>query len=247
MEEQKQKSDYLLPASIVIAALIISVSLVYNAGKKVAPADNLGATLGGNQGAVPTAPLEENIKPVGSDDHIFGNPSAPVKVVAFSDLECPFCKSFHPTIKKIVADYNGKVALVYRHFPLDELHPKARKEAVATECAAELGGPPGSEASNQAFWLYVDKVFEITPSNNGLDPALLPKIAQDIGLNRSQFESCLNSAKFDSKINASVKDAMDSGARGTPYSVVISKDNKKYIIPGALDYEQIKPIIDQAL
>jgi len=238
--DSEKKRDYLLPASIVIAALIISVSLVYNAGKKVETADNLGATLGGSQGAVPVVPLEENIKPVGSDDHIFGNPSAPVKVVAFSDLECPFCKSFHQTIKKIVADYNGKVALVYRHFPLDELHPKARKEAVATECAAELGG-------NQAFWTYVDKVFEITPSNNGLDPALLPKIAQDIGLNRSQFESCLNSAKFDSKINASVKDAMDSGARGTPYSVVISKDNKKYIIPGALDYEQIKPIIDQAL
>jgi len=238
--DSEKKRDYLLPASIVIAALIISVSLVYNAGKKVDTGDNLGATLGDSQGAVPAAPLEENIKPVGSDDHIFGNPSAPVKVVAFSDLECPFCRSFHPTIKKIVADYNGKVALVYRHFPLDELHPKARKEAVATECAAELGG-------NQAFWTYVDKVFEITPSNNGLDPALLPQIAQNIGLNRSKFESCLNSAKFDSKINASVKDAMDSGARGTPYSVVISKDNEKYIIPGALDYEQIKPIIDQAL
>ncbi len=74
-------------------------------------------------------------------DHIRGNPDAPVTLVEYSDFECPFCKRFHPTVKRIVDEYGGRVRWVYRHFPLDEIHPvKARREAAAAECAAELGG-----------------------------------------------------------------------------------------------------------
>src|SRR5207249_6414117 len=79
---------------------------------------------------------------------------------------------------------DGKVVWVYRHFPIDSLHSKARKEAQASECAAALGG-------NEAFWAYSDKLFEVTPSNNRLDLAQLPRIAQEIGLDRAQFETCL--------------------------------------------------------
>ena len=71
-------------------------------------------------------------------------------------------------MQKIVADYKGQVAWVYRHFPIDSLHSRARKEAEATECANEFGG-------NTVFWQYLDKIFELTPSNDGLDPAELPK------------------------------------------------------------------------
>ena len=65
------------------------------------------------------------VKVVDSEDHIFGNPDAPVKLVEYSDFECPFCKRVHPTLKKIMADYgiDGEVAWVYRHFPLDSIHP----------------------------------------------------------------------------------------------------------------------------
>lgn len=113
-----------------------------------------------------TSDESSNVRSVGDSDHLRGDPKATVKVVEFSDLECPFCKNFHRTMQQVMEEYSDKVAWVYRHFPLDSLHPKARKEAEATECAAELQG-------NDGFWAYVDKLFEITPSNNGLDPNLL--------------------------------------------------------------------------
>ena len=129
--------------------------------------------------------------------HILGNPGAPVKLVEFSDFECPFCKRFHLTMKRLMNEYgeDGKVAWVYRHFPLVSLHSKARREAQAAECASELGG-------NEAFWAYSDRLFEVAPSNNRLDLALLPRIAQLIGLDRAKFEACL--ASFDAWQAASV-------------------------------------------
>ena len=104
------------------------------------------------------------MRPVSKDsDHIRGNPAAPVTLVEYSDFECPFCKRFHTTAKRLVDESGGRVKWVYRHFPLDELHPvKARQEAVASECAAELGG-------NDAFWKFADRLYELTPSNNKTD------------------------------------------------------------------------------
>ncbi|HEY4512581.1 MAG TPA: thioredoxin domain-containing protein [Candidatus Paceibacterota bacterium] len=109
-----------------------------------------------------------NMVAVTSADHIKGSLSASVKIVEYSDLECPFCKRFHTTMQEVMNTYNkdGKVAWVFRHFPLAQLHSKAPKEAEATECAAELGG-------NDGFWKFVDKINEITPSNNKLDQALI--------------------------------------------------------------------------
>jgi protein-disulfide isomerase len=109
-----------------------------------------------------------NLDPVTEKDHIFGNPQAEMVIVEYSDLECPFCKRFHETMIQIMSEYGkeGKVAWVYRHFPLDAIHSKARREAEAVECAGELGG-------NDKFWAYVNKLVEITPSNNQLDASLL--------------------------------------------------------------------------
>jgi protein-disulfide isomerase len=186
------------------------------------------------------------VKPVTKKDHIRGDPSAPVKVVEFSDFECPFCKRVHPTLNRITKEYGetGKVALVYRHFPLDSLHKKARKEAQASECANELGG-------NNAFWAYADKLFEITPSNDGLDPSLLPKIAKDVGLDRGKFETCLagdaRGGKYAERIESDVQDATASGGEGTPYVVVIAADGEIFPITGAQPYSAFKSIIDLAL
>ena len=95
------------------------------------------------------------VKPVTGEDHIRGDVNASVKVIEFSDFECPFCKSFHASMKQVMQSYtkDGKVAWVYRHFPIDQLHSKARKEAQAAECAGELGG-------NNAFWSFADGLFE---------------------------------------------------------------------------------------
>jgi protein-disulfide isomerase len=187
-----------------------------------------------------------SVKPVAAEDHIRGDLAAPVKVIEFSDFECPFCKGFHATMKQVMGDYekDGKVAWVYRHFPIDELHSKARKEAQATECANELGG-------NQAFWAYADKLFEVTPSNNRLDPAQLPQIAEEVGLDRAKFDTCLDGdargGKYAAHIEANVQDATASGGQGTPFSLVITPKGEVVPINGAQPYEQVKAIIDAAL
>lgn len=197
----------------------------------------------GNAAAQSNQPLAESIDfllPVTSRDHIRGDADAPVKIIEFSDTECPMCKRFHPTLKRIMAEYPGKVAWVYRQFPIDNIHPRALKEAEATECAAELGG-------NAKFWAYLDRLFEITPSNDQLDPAQLPRIATYVGLDRSKFELCLQSGRHAQRVAADVADALAAGAQGTPYSVVVAPNNRKFTIQGAQPYTSVKLVVDIAL
>ncbi len=238
--QEKQKKDYFLPISIIIAALLISGSWIYSTGlKNTKPVGNQAA----EAVSAVTNPNDVNINPVNADDHILGNPNAPVKIIEFSDLECPFCKTFHQTTLQIMNDYNkdGKVALIYRTYPLESLHPiNGRRAAEAAECAAELGG-------NEKFWAYIDTYFKTTPSNDQINPALIPQIGEEIGLNRSQFESCIDSGKFNQKIDNNLKDGTNAGLKGTPYSVIIDKDGKKYSIDGAQSYDQVKLIIEEAL
>jgi protein-disulfide isomerase len=175
-------------------------------------------------------------------DHIRGNPDATVTLVEYSDFECPFCKRFHPTVKRLVAESNGQLRWVYRHFPLDELHPaKARKEAVASECAAELGG-------NDAFWKFADRFYELTPSNNKTDvDTVLPQIAREIGLDKVRFASCLASTRHDRRVAEDVQDAVATGGRGTPWSIIVSKSGKTYPLSGAQPYAAVRQLVDLAL
>lgn len=187
-----------------------------------------------------------NVKPVTEKDHVRGNVNAPVKIVEFSDFECPFCKEFQSTMQKLMDSYgkDGQVAWVYRHFPIDQLHPKARKEAQASECAAELGG-------NDAFWTYADKIFAVTPSNNGLDLSLLPKIAEELGLDANAFADCLSGdargGKYADLIEADVEDAVSAGGTGTPFTIIVGPTGKTYPISGAMPLSAVTALVDVAL
>ncbi|MFH1162147.1 MAG: thioredoxin domain-containing protein [Candidatus Jorgensenbacteria bacterium] len=221
---EKPKRDYLLPASVLLSALIVSLALVYNAGKRVG--DGTDRQLGANVVASVSAALEK-VRAVDAADHLRGAKDAPIVVVGFSDLECPFCKTFHETLRQAVESYSGQVAWVYRHFPLDELHSKARNEAEATECAGALGG-------NEKFWAYIDRLFATTPSNNQLVQAELPRIAEYVGLPKESFASCLSGGKYAARIQTDEKEAVAAGGRGTPYSVLLlrnaaSADAKNFI------------------
>jgi len=235
----ENKSNLMIPGSIILAGIIIAGAIVYTGGSTSSV--NLGgagkAAVGDSAGGGGAA---DSVKAVTQDDHIRGDINAPVTIVEFSDLECPFCKRFHSTLNQITDEYDGKVAWVYRHLPLDSLHSKARKEAEATECAAELGG-------NDAFWAYTDRLFEVTPSNNRLDLDDLPEIAEYVGLNKQRFQECLDSGKYKDHIASDLEDAFNSGGQGTPYSIVIAPDGTKSVIPGALSFEAVKGIIDEAL
>lgn len=175
------------------------------------------------------------------DDHIRGNKNARILLVEYSDLECPFCKRFHDTANQIIKEYDGKVAWVYRHFPIDSLHSKADKEAEAIECAGELGG-------NDVFWKFADKIFEVTPSNNGLNLEDLPKLAGEVGLDTSKFKSCLDSGKFAQQVEEDYQHGLKVGVTGTPGNFLVdTKTGNVGQIRGALPFEQVKPMIDSML
>ncbi len=225
-----EESRQLIPAAIIIAGALIA-GAIYMGGSK--PENSVGTS---NNGTPSTDSLV--IEKISSRDHILGNQNAKVVVVEYSDLECPFCKAFHSTMHQIMDTYSDdEVAWVYRHFPIASLHSKAPKEAEATECAAELGG-------NSAFWAYTDRLIEKTESNNRLDLAQLPIIAGEIGLDVESFTQCLDSGKYTEAIKEDVVAAAKAGARGTPYSVIITKDGKKVVINGAESFASIKAKID---
>ncbi len=226
-----------MPGAVIIAGLLIAVAVVVSSFNS-APSTTEAPS------QQPTEPAQnlDAMNPITSSDHIRGNPNAPIKIVEYSDTECPFCKRFHDTMKQIMSEYGdtGKVAWVYRNMPLDGLHQKARAEAVALECAADQGG-------NDVFWKYTDRLYEITPSNDGLESSELPKIAQFVGLDVDQFNTCLTSGKFDDKIEADVQNGSATGGNGTPWSIFVKPDGSYESINGAQPYPVLKDMIDKAL
>ena len=226
MEEQTS-SKFLVPGAIVLAGALVALA-IYAGGTS------------GVKNVSPDTVASAKVAPITDKDHFRGSRNAELTIVEYSDTECPFCKVFHNTMKQVTATYGTKVAWVYRHFPISQLHSKAPKEAEATECVAELGG-------EQAFWNYLDNIFTATNSNDSLDPAQLPKLAVALGVNENSFNTCLSSGRYVKKIQDSVAEAIKAGARGTPYSVIISKDGTQTVINGAEPIANVKAKIDSLL
>jgi len=135
--------------------------------------------------------------------------------VEYSDTECPFCNRFHKTMKQVMEQYgtDGQVAWKFRHFPIEQLHSKAPREARALECINEAGG-------DRAFWIAMDILFETTPGNDGLDHDKLPAIAERAGVERATFNECLNSDKHKDTVQNEIEQARAAGGKGTPFSVI---------------------------
>jgi len=228
-----------LPGSIITAGVLIAGALFFSgsqpASRQVA---QVGAGVAKEGNAVQPPSVNENIKKVkavSADDHLFGSSKAKVKVVEFSDVECSYCKKFTGTMKQAISDYNGKVAWVYRHYPLP-FHASAQKGAEAAECVAELGG-------NEKFWQYLDKLVE----KEQLSIEVFVKTAEEIGLDKTKFESCLESGKKASRVTADMEDGSKSGCQGTPYSIVVVDGKPVSTIEGAYPIEEVKKIIDAAI
>jgi protein-disulfide isomerase len=139
-----------------------------------------------------------------------------------------------------VADYKGEVAWVYRHYPIKELHSKAPKQSEAVECAFEIGGEDG-------FWKLTDKIYEVTPTNNGLNMDDLPKLASGVGINESRFKTCLDSGKYADKVAKQMAGGAAAGVTGTPGNFIVNSKGEVWLIPGAVPLESVKVIIDEAM
>lgn len=190
--------------------------------------------------AVNTRPPSGEVPVVTDADHVRGDENAPLTFIEYSDIECPFCKRFHPTMLQMMDEYEGKVKWVYRHFPLS-FHANALKEAEATECANELGG-------NEAFWKYLDALFERTKSN-GTGFALddLVPLAKELGLDEAKFKECLDSGKYEGHVQTDLADGSSAGVSGTPGSFLVDADGNAQLVSGALPFSSIQTLIDTAL
>ncbi len=239
----KTKTELSVPVAIIVSGIIVALAILATKSNPNGSKYGVGGGLENGPGIVePIKPTDISLRPVTNEDHIRGSLDATVKFVVFSDPECPFCKRFHVTMKQVMNDYSqgNKVAWIYRNFPLDALHSKARKESEALECANELGG-------GDKFWRYLDRLMEITPSNNQLDPVELSNIAKYAKLDSGRFMTCLNSGRYAIKVQKDIDDATSAGGRGTPYSVIVSANGKKFPVDGALPYESVKKMIETAL
>ncbi|MEK7624496.1 MAG: thioredoxin domain-containing protein [Patescibacteria group bacterium] len=232
------RNNFSAPMAIVIAGALIA-GAIYFVGAR---GDGVATAPQPKETADNTVELD-NMSPITSADHIRGNQDALVTIVEYSDMECPFCARFHSTMQQVVDEYgkNGQVSWIYRHFPLDSIHSKARTEAVATECAAELGG-------NDAFWKYLDRFLELTPSNNQTDiNTVLPQIAREIGIDEARFTACVESDKYEKRVEDDYQNAIATGGNGTPWSIIVTKSGKKYPLSGAQPYASVKQLIEIGL
>lgn len=198
---------------IVAVAIIAAAGLIYAFGNdKIQP--------GGNGGRNNGQSYEKGLRLIDSTDHVRGDLNAPVKIIVYSDFECPFCSKFAATIKQVEQEFKEKAVIAFRHYPLRG-HREAEKAAEASECAAEQG----------KFWEMHDKLFADNAA--GRMGAEQYKIdASELGLDQAKFNQCLDSGQYASKIRAQKTEGDNAGVTGTPTSFA-----NGIIYPGAYPFE----------
>lgn len=163
-----------------------------------------------------------------SDAPALGPEGAPVTIVEYSDYQCGFCRRAHPTVERILKEYDGKVRFVYRDYPLN-FHPRATPSAVAARCAGEQG----------KFWEYHNHLME---QPGDLSDADLDKRAQSLSLDMAAFKSCYESKRYNDVIQAAFMEGQAVGVTGTPAFFVNGR-----MISGAQPFENFKTVIDDEL
>ena len=238
--EMTSKKSLSPAQAILVGACIIGVALVIafggngaGMGTEKMPKDTF--SLKPTETQVEEAP-SLTFSPTDMEEHIFGDRNADVFLVEYSDIDCPFCRKFHPVMQQLMAEYGTKVAWVYRQFPLESLHPNAFIKAKATECVASIAG-------NDAFWTYLNTLFatEVTPAN-------LSSTAVAQGVDKAAFDTCMAGTEIEAKIREDQDSGIKAGVQGTPFTAVINvKTKEQATIPGALDFAGAKGIVDGIL
>ena len=218
----------MLPASILVAALLISGSLIY-----LVQSGGIG-----NQGPVAAADPEPTVFPtptVQERDVIIGDPNAPISIIEYADFQCPFCGTFfEETAPQLRSAYveTGRAKMTYRHLAF--LGPESVAAAEASECAKDQG----------KFWSFHDEVYkeEIADGvehNGNLNKELFVKIATNLELDVPTFSSCVDTRTHQAAVAAQVEEAATFGVNSTP--TVFVNDQK---VEGAYPFEHFQQIIE---
>jgi protein-disulfide isomerase len=191
--------------------------------------------------AASSAPTVTNDPADADDDPFIGEEDAPVTIIEFTDFQCPFCsRHFEQTFGQIKKDYvdTGKVKYVSRDYPLS-FHPNADEAAEAANCAND----------QDKYWEMHDKLFSNQGTWSNLSDAVptFKQYATDIGLNASEFASCIDANTHADEIAADLADGSASGISGTPGFWLIGPDGEGQLISGAYPYDTFKAAIDSYL
>ena len=231
-ETNNQKRDYLLPASILVAAILISGSIVYLVGSR-----STGGARGEDTGELAAIKETGDLK-TSDRDVILGDPKAPVTFIEFGDYQCPFCGRFFEQVEVPLRENYikpGKVKMVFRNFAF--LGPESTAAAEAAECAKD----------QKQFWAFHDAIYETEikdgrENNGNLNRDLFLKLADELKLDHSAFTSCFDSKKYAGQIQKDNDNAKALGINSTPTTFVNSQK-----LVGALPYAQFKAAIDSIL
>jgi protein-disulfide isomerase len=161
-----------------------------------------------------------------TDQPSLGKADAPVTIVAFTDYQCPSCAAMHPELERLVKEYGDKVRLVTRDFPLSQ-HTEAFKAAEAAEAARDQG----------KYWEYIQILLH---NQSALTVDKLKGYASELALDRTKFDSALDSGKFAESVQRDIEDGMKLGINGTP---TIFINGRRVSVQG---YDQLKSIVDAA-
>ena len=196
------------------------------------------------QNQLSTKQAAEPVKISTDNDPIIGDPNAPITIIEFSDFQCPFCARFHTqTLPSLLEEYieQGKVKLVFRDFPIQNIHPNALSASVAAECANDQNkfrGMHDALFENQNDWNKLKTIDALV---------LFSQYASDMQLDQESFDSCLNSAKHIPEIQNDLNDGRDYGVSGTPGFFVGNDQNGFVELKGAQPFESFKKVIDAQL
>jgi protein-disulfide isomerase len=163
------------------------------------------------------------------DDPARGPADAPVTIIAFSDFQCPYCSRVNPTLARLKDRYGDSIRVVFRDFPILQIHPQAAKAAEAGACANDQG----------KFWPMHDLMFA---NQQSLDVASLKQHAATLGLDAATFEKCLDSGKYADEWKKDSADAEKAGVQSTPAFFINGRP-----VTGAVPYEQFADVINEEL
>lgn len=223
----ERREAWFIPVAIIAAGLILSAAIFLQRSHDVEGSVEADISL---------------MRSVSEADHIIGNPAAPVVLVEYSDIDSSYSKTFQLTLEQLMAEYaaSGNVAWVYRHLPLIDQHVHAATHAEAAECMASLGGP-------NIFWRFIGALNSATPGDLQFDPINYDSVVSSLGILPQSFNECMESHKFQDKVGSDFQNGIAIGAGGSPFSVLLVKGQPPITINGAIPYDGLKKIIDQAI
>lgn len=227
----EEKTNYLIPFSIIIAGLLVAGAVWYTSGTRRPVAAGELATQESAAGNVQT----NNALQPRESDRILGDPAAPVIIIEYGDFQCPFCGRLHANINVPLREQyiqSGKVKFIWRDFAF--LGQESQMASQAAHCAGDQG----------KFWEYHDYLFEHQNGENqgAFSIPNLKRFADALGLDKEKFAACLDAGTYAELVAQNTQEGRSIGVSGTPTTFINGKS-----VVGAVAFTDIKAIIDNAL